>query len=112
VTERLQKCIDAGEVVELFPLLKEWPEDELKALVNYCGKLHEEFMAEVGVKYKEAVFKPENFFNQTRAKALDEAKKEAFFTSLAICSEVSYVAQFYLERMGKPLKINNDEAEV
>jgi hypothetical protein len=55
-------------------------------------------MAEVGLKYKEAVFKPENFFSQTRAKALDDAKKEAFFTSLGICSEISSVAQFYLEK--------------
>ena len=98
MTERLRKCIDAGGVVELFPLLKDWPKDELKALVNDCGKLHEEFMAEVGVKYKEAVFKPENFFSQTRAKALDDAKKEAFFTSLGICSEISSVALFYLDR--------------
>ena len=98
MTERLRKCIDAGGVVELFPLLKDWSEDELKALVEDCNKLHEEFMAEMGLKYKEAVFKPENFFSQTRAKALDDAKKEAFFTSLGICSEVSSVAQFYLEK--------------
>jgi hypothetical protein len=76
VTERLQKCIDAGEVVELFPLLKEWPEDELKALVNYCGKLHEEFMAEVGVKYKEAVFKPENFLIKRGPKRWTRRKKK------------------------------------
>ena len=98
MTERLQKCIDAGGVVELFPLLKDWSEDELKALVEDCNKLHEENVDGIERAYKEQVFKPEMFLNRANSKALDEAKKKAYCDSLGICSEISSVAQFYLEK--------------
>lgn len=96
MTDRLQKCIDAGSVEALFPLLKDWPEEELRALLDDIDAHYEQYNQKIDEAYQEHVFKPENFFNKTRSKTLDKVRDEYKMTILIMCSEISSVALYYL----------------
>lgn len=98
MTERLQKCIDAGGIVELFPLLSDWTKDELRALCADIDALYAEQEAAIDKAYTEQVFKIENFFNAQRAETVHQAADDARMNNLAMCSEIYSVALLLLGR--------------
>lgn len=97
MTDRLRACLDAGDVVALFPLLKDWPEVELLALIADVEAFHEESAKSLEVGHRELAFKPENFLSRARSKALDTAVKGKDMELMAMSSEIISVALFYLE---------------
>jgi len=96
VTDRLKACFDAGDVLALFPLLKDWNTAELRALVKDVEKFHTENADALEGGYKELVFRPENFLSRSRSKALDHAATRSGMDLMAMCSEILSVAEFYL----------------
>ena len=96
MSERLQKCFEAGDVTALFPLMREWPESELRALMldieDYCKS----FDGKMDLAYKELAFKPENFVSTIRSLAVDEAVRDVRMDNEIMCSEIASVALFYL----------------
>ena len=97
MTERLQKCLDAGSVVGLFPLLHDWSRAELEALMADVELFHQELEAKVDCAFRELAFQPQTFFSNQQSQALAQATSEARMHAMIICSEICSVALFYLE---------------
>lgn len=98
LTERLKQCLEAGDVLSLFPLLATWTDEELRALVKDVEQLYQDSQSKLEEVHKRESFKLENFFNRERSKAVDQVFGEADLQVFAICAEISSVAQYYLER--------------
>ncbi len=96
VTERLQKCLDAGGVAELFLLLKDWPHEDLKHLIQDTSDFMVEEHARTAILTHEHLFKMENFFSDLRSSAILKAEAEARDNALAIMTEICSVATYYL----------------
>lgn len=95
-TERLQKCFDAGSVVDLFPLLKDWPRSELSALLEDIDRYADSANDAIDSAHKEQAFRPEMFFSRKRSEELDKAVHSVAMDIFAMCSEISSVALYYL----------------
>ena len=95
-SERLQKAMSAGDVLSLFPLLADWPDEELRALIadaeEYCSKLDEA----INLAHREMAFRPENFFSRERSAAIDLVTEQKDLDTLAMGAEIISVALFYL----------------
>ena len=96
MTERLKKCIEAGGVVNLFPLLKDWTKEELAALCADIDDYHGEQAKAIDEKWKLDAFKTNNFFSKRNSTALDFARDNALIDLVALCSEIYSVALYYL----------------
>lgn len=95
MTDRLKRCLDAGSLMDLFPLLSDWPLDELKELVKDVEKFHEETIGNLETGHKTESLLPQNFFSKESSDALD-----GFFESVSehveiVCSEILSVALYY-----------------
>lgn len=97
MTDRLKRCLDAGSLMDLFPLLSDWPLDELKELIKDVEKFHEETIRNLESGYKKESLLPQNFFSQERPRALDGFFKPASEHVEIVCSEIISVALFYKE---------------
>lgn len=101
-SKRLAACIELGNMPDVFTLLKTWPVEELQALVDDADAFYTAGCAAITEAWKEGALKPENFFSPDRAKALDDARDQAHIDLLAMCSEISSVAQMYLRESEPP----------
>jgi hypothetical protein len=97
VTERLRKALDAGGVVNLFPLLADWSNADLRALINDCEGHYTEAVAAIDAAKYKAIFTPEIFFSNRAADVVNKAAKDAVMEVLAVTSEICSVAYYYLE---------------
>jgi hypothetical protein len=100
MTERLRKCIDAGDVLALFPLLKDWPDDELVALVADVEAIGQEAESVIDANYRTEAMRVENFFSRERSAAVDQAHRDARMQVFAMASEIISVALYYLGERG------------
>ena len=100
ISDRLQKALDAGDVLALFPLLKDWPADELNALMEDARAYQAASSAAIDEGWEKLAVQPSIFFDKTISEELDrvrdEKKMEIMFTAAEICS----VALFYLGGYG------------
>jgi len=96
-SERLKRCIDAGSVECLFPLLSKWSEEELQALVADLDDYYEEVTTEFEATFQREAFRPEVFLNKQASQRLDAAHKQAHLDAMAMCSEIGSVAFYYLK---------------
>jgi hypothetical protein len=96
MTARLQKCLAAGEVLALFPLLRDWPESELRALLDDVAAFHRQSLTALDSGYGGEALKAENFLSPVRSKALDDARDEVAMRLMITCSEIASVAMYYL----------------
>lgn len=106
MTDRLKRCIEAGSVVALFPLLRDWPEAELRALIRDARHHYDRGSAEILKAWNRAVFLPEVFFSQSKSKALDEIRREMDSDCFIVCTEICSVATYYLRgiRRGRQIE--------
>jgi hypothetical protein len=100
MTERLQKCLDAGSVAELFPMLSTWEQPELKALLADIEKFYDDSQGSIEKAYKDSLFEPSNFFSKRRGEELDNAYRDNWQSLFSTCAEVASVAMFYLRDGG------------
>jgi len=96
MTPRLKICVEAGDVLRLFPLLKDWTEDELRALLKDIEAFHDEGTKQIEKAHETEIFKAENFLSKARSRVLDRSVDQAHLDLLAICAEIASVAMFYL----------------
>jgi hypothetical protein len=96
MTKRLQKCLEAGSIQALFPLLSDWPQDELRALLDDIEECYKAERLRTKALTQKYLFMPENFLNDSNAKAILEAEKAANINALAIFSEIRSVVMHYL----------------
>lgn len=96
MTERLQKCIDAGSLMGAARVMSDWPESELRALLEDIETYHGDVEQRINSAFKDVAFKAENFMNADRAKLLDRAVNEARNDNFIMCAEIASVACLYL----------------
>ncbi len=96
MTDRLKKCVETGDVLALFPLLKDWSQDELRALLADIEAQCAEAIEKNDAKHRELAFEPTNFFSRARSKAVDDAAKQAHIQIVGMLSEIASVALYYL----------------
>lgn len=81
----------------MFALLHAWPQTELMALLQevetYCLNLSKI----LDKAWAEKALTADTFFSPSQSKALDEAREKAEFEVMMVCSEISSVAQYYLQ---------------
>jgi hypothetical protein len=100
VSVRLKRCFDAGDTMALFPLLGDWPTEDLRALLADVDAYHRGINAAIEAAHKELAFKPENFLNRSRSKTVDDSSRDRHMEQLAMCSEICSVAILYLKQRG------------
>jgi len=101
-SERLRKCFDAGGVAALFPLLKEWTEEELTALLGDVDTFYGVSLEKIGARAREMRKGTKRGKAGTAVRAvLARAQGKVEMHLVAICSEISSVAQYYLHEEGK-----------
>lgn len=78
MTERLKKCFDANSISVLFPMLKDWSQEELSALI-----------VDIDDFYEDSV-------NKIKSSNIPAPIAEGAHVELIrICAEMSSVAQYY-----------------
>ncbi len=97
---RLQKVLEVGDTLALFPVLKDWTTEELLALLKDVEWLAEVSLAAIDQAWKKTALEPNLFFNAANSKALDEARREAELDVVAMTSEIASVAIYYLNERG------------
>lgn len=97
MTPRLQTCLDAGSVVALFPILKDWSRQELQALLVDVDEFHKTHSHTIGQLYRKTSLIPAVFFSPTLSDAVDDAADEMSRDLIIMCSEIASVALYYLE---------------
>ena len=103
-SERLKKCISTGSVEALFPLLRDWPKKELRALLKDVEAFYDGYMRVVDGRLREIAKRLEGI-SEPQLRLLPLATKafrrDVAFRLLAICSEISSVALYYLAKKGQ-----------
>jgi len=99
-SERLQRAFDAGSVMDLFPILKDWSTDELQALVKDAEKFTSHADKKIDAAWEATIFKSEVFFNSAASKEADALREMGKLEIMMIMSEICSVAFFYLEERG------------
>jgi hypothetical protein len=103
-SERLKKCISTGSVEALFPLLRDWPKKELKALLKDVETFYDGYMKVVDGRLKKIVTRLKGI-SEPQLRLLPPATKafrrDVAFRLLALCSEISSVALYYLAKKGQ-----------
>ena len=96
-SERLRKCFDAGSVAALFPLLKGWTGEELTALLGDVDTFYGVSLEKIGARAREMRKGTKRGKAGTAVRAvLARAQGKVEMHLVAICSEISSVAQYYL----------------
>jgi hypothetical protein len=97
-SDRLQKALEVGSVTALFPLLVDWPTDELQALLRDCDEYSAACCDSIDRAWESFIFQPANFFGDSRG--LDKVRDQKKMQVLAVLSEICSVAFFYLSERG------------
>lgn len=96
MSDDLKQCLDAGNVLLLFPIMDGWScarLEELQAEINLC---YEDGCKAIMEHWGKLAVMPNNFFRPDRAAGLDAARDDAQMRLLGVCAEISSVIQYYL----------------
>jgi len=104
-SSRLQKVLEIGDTLALFPVLKDWTTEELQALLNDCDEFSSAQWEAIDAAWKKLAFRPEVFWSTALSKDMDRMRDEKKMTVLSVMSEVCSVAIFYLYERGVPLEV-------
>ena len=103
-TERMNKVLAAGSTTALFPVLKDWSTEELKALLKDVDAHYDFLEGATDTAWKDAALQPEHFFNRSASAELDAQRKKLKIEILGMCSEICSVAIFYLRERGEDVE--------
>ena len=96
IPERLKTCLKAGSAVALFPILKDWPKEELRELLADIDVHWKAADAKIDETWQKFAFREEVFFNPKASQRIDDDVKALRAELSGILSEVSSVALYYL----------------
>jgi hypothetical protein len=99
-SDRLRRVLEIGDVVGLFPMLKDWPTEELQALLKDVEDYALFADAAIDRAWASTAFRSDVFLNPDASKMLDHIRDEARVELIAATSEISSVAIFYLNERG------------
>ena len=99
ITPRLRVVLNTGGVEGLFPLLKDWSRDDLKALEADVGTWHDAHMERLDLMYGKYAMEPEFFFAKSGRQLLDKTVSGARMELAQVAAEILSVVYFYLERV-------------
>ena len=102
VPERLKTCLEAGSVEALFPVLKDWPQGELRALLEDINAHWKVADAQIDDTWQKFAFRPEVFLSPQTSQQCDRVVKAIRNELFGVLSEVSSVALFYLRAQPAP----------
>src|SRR5271170_1618878 len=75
-SDRLRKAIGAGDVLALFPLLKDWSTEELAALIEDVDEFALASNEAIDKAWKTVVFQSPAFFDKAVSRDLDQLRDE------------------------------------
>lgn len=93
---RVKRCVEAGSIEALFPLLKDWPKSELEALIDDIEGLYDEALEKVDGEWARRVMESGNFLDAARGRTLDKSHDDVRFHLLIACSDIQSVALYCL----------------
>lgn len=99
-SDRLQRALDAGDVLALFPLFKDWPTGELLALLDDVDAFCMESYNAIDEAWKKKAFEAPVFFSESASRILDRLRDEKKQMVMLTMSEICSVVQFYLKERG------------
>ena len=98
-SKRLKKCFASGGITGLFPLLKDWPVKELKALLKDVEAFYSNTAKILDTKSKEfSGLLKSSVDHELLTKALGSARKNVNLHLMEVCSEIDSVALYWLEQ--------------
>jgi hypothetical protein len=101
-SERLKQVLAIGDTLALFPVLKDWPTEELQALLTDVGEYAEASSTAIDNAWKKTATK-HGLFNADNArhlKFLDGMRDEKKMELMMVTSEICSVAIHYLHERG------------
>jgi hypothetical protein len=107
--ERLRRVLRVGDTLALFPVLKDWPTEELQALVLDAEVFMTQAHADIDKAWAELALTPAAFFDQRASRELDRVREEKKFEFMCIMSEICSVAIFYLNERGAKVGFPGEE---
>lgn len=99
-SDRLQKVLEIGDTMALFPILRGWTTEELQALIEDAGEFYEATDKAIDEAWKRLAFQPDNFLGAGQSREIDKARDEKKIMVLSVMSEICSVAIFYLNERG------------
>jgi hypothetical protein len=107
-SERLKTVLGAGDVFALFPILKDWTTDELKALLKDLEDYTDASYVAIDTAWEKTAMTPGVFLSETLSKTLDKLRDEKRTEVMMAASEICSVAIFYLQERGVKTEMEND----
>jgi hypothetical protein len=99
-SKRLQTVLEVGDTLALFPVLKDWPTEELQTLLRDVEEYTESQYEFIEEKWKEMAFRPTVFLNLASSKVVDEIRDQSILIMAIVMAEICSVARFYLGQRG------------
>ena len=96
MSPRLKTCLDQGDLLNLFPLLKTWTKEELKALIQDADDYFNQKRDEIMAGWQELSENMEVFINPYAMKAITDARDRKLMDAFGFVTEVCGVAHHYL----------------
>ncbi len=93
----IERALSEGVSAVCFGALSKWTQDELRALIDECGKFHEAEALLIEHWYTENALKAANFMSAGRCKRLAELRESKIMDSLGKTSEMCAVAMLFLD---------------
>jgi hypothetical protein len=103
-SDRLRRVLEIGNVEGLFPVLKDWPVEELRALLGDVEDYAVFADAAIDKAWETTAFRIDTFLNPDASKMLDHIRDEARAELIAATSEICSVAYFYLHERGEKVE--------
>jgi hypothetical protein len=107
-SERLQRVLEIGDTLALFPVLRDWTTKELQALLEDLDEFSAANYKAIDEAWKQIAFKQEVFLSRALSKDLDKIRDEKKMTVLTVMSEICSVAIFYLHERGVATEVPDE----
>jgi hypothetical protein len=99
-SDRLKTVLAVGDTLALFPVLKDWPTEELQALLEDLEWYTDVSLKAIGEAWAKTAMEPSLFFDAANAKFLDNIRDEKKMEVMMVMSEICSVAIYYLYERG------------
>lgn len=97
LTPRIEACLEAGNVENLFPLLSKWPQEELRLLREDLSRAHRLSMESLDRVYREACILPACLANKEAQKMVDHRFQHERIRLAEVFIEIESVVAHYLK---------------